>query len=189
MAAQRDVAVVVGSLRRKSFNRMMAHAMSELVPERLALSIVEIGDLPLYNQDLEDAQPPPEPWVAFRRRILAADALVFLTPEYNRSGPGCLKNAIDVGSRPYGSSVWNGKPGAVMSVTPGQFGAFGANQHLRQSLVSINVPTMAAPEAYIGGAGKLFDAEGKLIDDRTRELVRKFLAAFDVWVETLLRSS
>src|SRR5258705_13238722 len=114
VAAKRDVAVIVGSLRKASLNRKMANAMRELAPERLAFSIVEIRDLPLYDQDLEDAKLLPPAWVAFRQRILAADALLFVTPEYNRSVPGALKNAIDGGSRPYSSSVWNGKPAAVI---------------------------------------------------------------------------
>ena len=161
MAATRDVAVVVGSLRKDSFNRKVAHAAAELAPATLKLEIVEIGQLALYNQDLETATPPAE-WTQFRDRMRRADAVLFLTPEYNRSVPGVLKNALDVGSRPYGKSVWDKKPAAVISVSPGALGAFGANHHLRQSLVFLNMPAMQMPEAYIGGADKLFGAEGKL---------------------------
>ena len=159
----RDVAVLVGSLRKDSINRKVANALVEVAPAELKLSIVEIGQLPIYNQD-GDANPPAE-WTAFRERIRAADAVLFVTPEHNRSVPAALKNAIDVGSRPYGKSAWSGKPGAVVSASPGGIGGFGANHHLRQSLVFLNVPAMAQPEAYLGGADKLFDANGKLVND------------------------
>jgi chromate reductase len=182
MSAQRDVAVVVGSLRKGSFSRMTAHALAALAPEGLRLEIVEIRDLPLYDQDLDEGNPPA-PWAAFRERIRRADAVLFVTPEYNRSVPGALKNALDVGSRPYGHSVWDGKPGAVVSVSPGALGAFGANHHLRQSLVFLNVPAMQQPEAYIGGAGGMFDAEGKLTNEGTREFLRKLMQAFAAWIE------
>jgi chromate reductase, NAD(P)H dehydrogenase (quinone) len=133
MATRRKVAVLIGSLRKDSFSRKTAKALISLAPAGLELEIAEIGELPLYNQD-DDAQPPAAS-VAFKARIAAADAVLFVTPEYNRSVPGVLKNAIDIASRPYGNSAWNGKPGAVISVTPGGLGAFGANHHLRQSLV------------------------------------------------------
>ncbi len=113
----------------------------------------------------------------------ACDAALFVTPEYNRSVPGVLKNAIDIGSRPYGHSVWNGKPGAVVSVSPGAMGAFGANHHLRQSLVFLNVPTMPQPEAYVGGAAALFDEAGKLTNESTRGFLAGFMLAFDAWVK------
>ncbi|HEX6138083.1 MAG TPA: NAD(P)H-dependent oxidoreductase [Casimicrobiaceae bacterium] len=178
----RDVAVLVGSLRKESLNRKMANALREMAPAGLRLDGVEIGDLPLYNQDLDTDAPPPA-WSAFRARIAKADAILFVTPEYNRSVPGALKNAIDVGSRPSGRSVWNGKPCGVISVSPGAIGGFGANHHLRQSLVFLNMPALQAPEAYIGGAAKLFDEQGRLANDATRELLQKFLAAFAAWIE------
>lgn len=181
MAAARNVAVLVGSLRKDSFNRKLAKALAALAPETLKLEIIEIGELPLYNQDLDDS--PPAAWVAFRRRVKAADAVLFVTPEYNRSVPGVLKNAIDVGSRPYGQSAWDGKPGAIISVSPGAIGAFGANHHLRQSLVFLNVPAMPQPEAYIGGAAGLFDGAGNLTNDSTKEFLRKYLQAFAAWIE------
>lgn len=176
----RDVAVLVGSLRKDSFTRKVANAMVELAPSSLKLEIIEIGQLALYNQD-SDANPPA-PWVEFRQRVKRADAVLFVTPEYNRSVPAPLKNAIDVGSRPYGQSVWNAKPGAIVSVSPGAIGAFGANHHLRQSLVFLNVPAMQQPEAYIGGADKLFDANGKLANDATRKFLESYTAAFAAWI-------
>lgn len=180
MANQRDVAVIVGSLRKGSFSRMTALALSELAPPTLKLEIVEIADLQLYNQDLEENSP--QSWLTFRERVKRAEALLFVTPEYNRSVPGCLKNAIDVGSRPYGKSVFEGKPGAVISVSPGNLAAFGANHHLRQSMVFLDVFMMQQPEAYLGGAAKLFDEHGKLNSDPTRDFLKKFGAAYERWI-------
>jgi chromate reductase len=182
MSSSRDVLVIVGSLRRESFNRKLAHAAMELAPPSLALSIVEIGDLPMYNQDFEGPGVPAT-FTTFRERVKRADGVLFFTPEYNRSVPGVLKNAIDVGSRPYGSNAWNAKPCAVISVSTGALSAFGANHHLRQSLVAVNMPTMQQPEAYIGGAEKLFDAQGKLINDGTRDFLGKILQAYSIWLE------
>lgn len=177
---QRYVAVLVGSLRKGSFNRMTANALIELAPDLLKLEIAEIRDLPLYDQDL-DANPPSQ-WVTFKSRIATADAVLFITPEYNRSVPGVLKNAIDIGSRPYGQSAWNGKPAGVISVSPGAIGGFGANHHLRQSLVFLNMPAMQQPEAYIGNCATLFDENGKLSNDSTRKFLKGFLDAFANWV-------
>ena len=174
------VAVLVGSLRKASLNRKVAQALGELAPSNLKLKIVEIGDLPLYNEDIDT--DPPAAYKAFREQIKGSNALLFVTPEYNRSVPGALKNAIDVGSRPYGQSVFSGKPGAVISVSPGAIGGFGANHHLRQSLVFLNVPCMQQPEAYLGGAGDAFDASGKL-SDKTRPFLQKFIDGYAAWVE------
>jgi chromate reductase, NAD(P)H dehydrogenase (quinone) len=178
----KKIAVFVGSLRKESFNRKMAKALMALAPESLTLEIVEIGALPLYNQDYDDEGKPLPPWTEFRELVKAYDGVLFVTPEYNRSVPGVMKNAIDVGSRPYGQSVWDGKPGAVITVSPGAIGGFGANHHLRQSLVFLNVPAMQQPEAYIGGAAQLFDADGNITSESTREFVRKFMEAFAAWV-------
>jgi chromate reductase, NAD(P)H dehydrogenase (quinone) len=182
MTMSYNIAVIVGSLRKDSFNRMMAKALMTIVPDSLHLEIVEIGDLALYNQDLDEN--PPTTWTAFRNHLMTFDGFLFITPEYNRSVPAVLKNAIDVGSRPYGKSVWSGKPGAVMSVSPGALGAFGANHHLRQSLVFLNVPTMAQPEAYIGNAATLFDERGDFANDSVKGFAIKFMEAFANWVET-----
>jgi chromate reductase len=181
MSEQRDVAVIVGSLRRDSFTRKVANAIIRLAPPSLALEIVEIGQVSHYNQDLESS--PPADWVALRERVRVAHAVLFATPEYNRSVPGVLKNAIDVASRPHGKSAWNGKPGAVVSVSPGALAGFGANHHLRQMLVFLNIPAMQQPEAYIGGVDKMFDAGGNLTNDSTREFLQKFINAFAAWIE------
>jgi len=157
----------------------MANALIALAPESLKLEHVAI-DLPLYNSDLEEAAPAA--WTEFRDRVRPVDALLFVTPEYNRSVPGALKNAIDVGSRPHGKSVWSKKPAAIVSVTPGAIGGFGANHHLRQSFVYLDVPVMQQPEAYVGGAMALFDASGALVE-KTRDYMQKFLVAFAAWIE------
>lgn len=181
MTGSKNVAVFIGSLRKESLNRKMAHALIKLAPDSLKLVIVEIGHLPLFNQDFE--ADPPQAVKDFKQRVEAADAVLFITPEYNRSVPGVLKNAIDIGSRPYGSSSWNGKPGGVISVSPGAIGGFGANQHLRQSMVFLNVPMMQQPEAYIGNASKLFDDKGEIANDSTRDFMSQFLQAFSQWIE------
>jgi chromate reductase len=178
-----NVCVLVGSLRKASLNGMLANALISLAPSSMKLETVEIGQLPLFNQDLE-AGPAPAPWTAFRQRVKAADAVLFVTPEYNRSVPAALKNALDVGSRPYGSSVWDRKPGAIVSASPSAIGAFGANHHLRQSLVFLNVPMLQQPEAYLGHADKLFDEQGKLVNDGTRKFLQDFMQAFANWIET-----
>ena len=183
MNGTKDVAVIVGSLRKESFNRKLANALPAVSPASLKLAIVEIGELALYNQDSDAPGKVPPAWQSFRQRIKAADAVLFVTPEYNRSVPAALKNAIDVGSRPYGQSVWDGKPGAVISLSPGAIGAYGANHHLRQSMVFLNVPMMQQPEAYIGGAATLFDDKGNLTNEGTRDFVGKFMQAFAGWIE------
>lgn len=175
------IGVLVGSLRKESYNMKIAKALMAMAPESLSLELIPIGDLPLYNQDLEAA--PPEEYKTFRARVRSCEGLLFVTPEYNRSVPGVLKNAIDVGSRPYGANSWDGKPGAVVSASPGALSGFGANHHLRQSLVFINVPAMPQPEAYIGNVDKLLNDRGEVVNDATRKFLQNFLAAFEQWVK------
>jgi chromate reductase len=177
----RTVAVLVGSLRKDSVSRKLAKAFAALNPQ-LAFNIVEIDHLPHFDQDLES--DPPAQWVRFRQEIAAADAVLFVTPEFNRSVPGALKNAIDVGSRPYGQSVWDGKPGAVISLSPGATGGFGANHHLRQSLVFLNTPLLSK-EAYVGNAYALFDDNGELVNESTIEFLRTYGDHFAAWIERL----
>ena len=168
----RNVALIVGSLRKESFTRKISNALIEVAPKTLTIEHVEIGNLPLYNQDLDPDSPPRE-WVAFRDRIRPVDCVLFATPEYNRSIPGVLKNAVDVGSRPYGKSVWAQKPCAIVSVSPGATGAFGANHHLRQCCVFLDMPVMQQPEAYIHNVTSSLDEAGKV-----KEPLRKFLTDF-----------
>jgi len=180
MTASYSVAVLVGSLRKDSFNRKMANTLAKLAPDGLKLDIVEIGELAFYNEDVEANAPTS--WGEFRKKVSASDAVLFVTPEYNRSVPAVLKNAIDVGSRPYGKSVWDGKPGAVISVSPSAIGGFGANHHLRQSMVFLNVAMLQQPEAYVGNAGKLFDDQENLTNDDTKKFLEKFLQGFVEWI-------
>lgn len=177
----KKVAVVVGSLRRGSFNRKTANALIGLAPATLECELVDIGALPLYNQDIDEEGKVPAAWLAFRQQLRAADAVLFVTPEYNRSVPGVLKNAIDIGSRPFGQSVWKGKPAGIVSVSTGVIGGFGANHHLRQSLVFLDMPAMQQPEAYVGNAAHLFDG-GNLVNESTREFLKKYIDAFAAWV-------
>lgn len=174
------IAVIVGSLRKESFNRKMARELIAMAPDTLSMEILEIGDLPLYSEDLDSS--PPDSWKRLRQQVRDADGVLFLTPEYNRSVPGVLKNAIDIASRPYGQNSWDGKPGGVMSVSISPLGAFGANHHLRQSLVFVNVPCMQQPEGYISDAGDLFDEQGKVKNVSTREFSQTFINAFADWV-------
>lgn len=180
MSEPQDVAVLVGSLRKDSINRKVALALAGLSPLALKLTIAEIGGLPLYNQDFDE--DPPKAYQNFRARVRAAKAVLFVTPEHNRSVPAALKNALDIASRPYGQNAWNGKPCAIVSASPSAIGGFGANHHLRQSLVFLNVPVMQQPEAYLGGADKIFDAGGRIVNEATRKFLQDFMEAFAQWI-------
>jgi chromate reductase len=175
----RSVAVIVGSLRKESFSLKLAKSLAALAPS-LTFDVVTLNGLSFYNQDLEAT--PPADWVAFRDRIRKADAVLFITPEYNRSVPGVLKNAIDVGSRPYGQSVFDGKPGGVISNSPGALGGFGANHHLRQSLTFLNIAILQQPEAYVGGIGDAFGVDGGLVKESLRDFLKQYLSAFEGWI-------
>jgi chromate reductase len=177
MSQTHTVAVIVGSLRKDSASRKIAQAIAALAPQTLSFNFVEIGDLPHYDQDLE-TETPPAAWTRFRDEVAEADAVLFVTPEYNRSFPGFLKNAIDVGSRPWGKAVWNEKPAAVVSTSAGALGGFGANHQLRQALSFFNMPLLGQPEAYIGNSLSLFDEAGALTDDTTADFLRNLGGAF-----------
>jgi NAD(P)H-dependent FMN reductase len=179
MAEPKKIAVVVGSLRAASFSRKIAQALIARAPQGLDCRIVEIGDLPLYNEDLDS--DPPAAWTRFRQEAGACDAALFVTPEYNRSIPACLKNAVDVGSRPPDKSIWNAMPAGVVSVTPYKLGAFGANHALRQCFVFLNMPVMQQPEAYIGMVAGLLDDKGAVTDKDTSAFLEKFMTAFAAW--------
>lgn len=177
----KTVAVLVGSLRRDSLSKKLALAIADLAPSDLTFELVPIADLPLYNEDLETGEPPAA-WTAFRNRIRSADAVLFVTPEYNRSIPAALKNAVDVGSRPYGKNAFDGKPTAVVSTSLGALGGFGANHHLRQALSFLNMPLLPQPEAYIGNTSQLFDEHGKLTNESTEQFLRQFAESFANWI-------
>jgi chromate reductase len=178
------IAILVGSLRRDSINRKVARSLCAFGGERLDCDIVEIGDLPLYNQEYDDASP--ETYLRFRDEIRAAAGVLFVTPEYNRGVPGVLKNAVDVGSRPYGQSVWNQLPAAIVSASPGGIGGFGANHQLRQACVFLNMPVMQHPEAYLGRVGDdSFDGDGCLKEGPLKDLVLSLAKAFADWVQLI----
>lgn len=177
----KKLGIVVGSLRNGSYTRQIANYIAGCL-NGCEVRFLDIGGLPLYNEDL-DNDAPPQPWVDFRKDVADMDAYLFATPEYNRSVPAAIKNALDVASRPKEENVWSGKPGAVVSVSPGRMAGFGANMILRQTLVSLNVNVMPQPEAYIGEVNKLLNAQGELVDARTQAFLNKFAQAFLQWIE------
>ena len=170
---------IAGSLRRASFNRAALRAARELVPDGATLETFELDGIPGFNQD--DERTPPEQVVALKRAARAADAILFVTPEYNYSVPGVLKNAIDWASRPYGDSAWAKKPVAVMGASVGLFGTARAQYHLRQTFVFLDMYPVNQPEVMIGQAASRFDPEGKLIDATSRDLIRQLLANLVAW--------
>ena len=178
----KNVGVFVGSLRKGSYSRKIAKELMRVSPDSLRMEEVLLGNLPLYNQDYDDENKVPREYGTFRDQVRSCDAFLFVTPEYNRSVPAVLKNALDVGSRPYGQSVWDGKPGAIISVSPGKLSGFGANHHLRQSMVFLNVPILQQPEAYIGEVGTLFDENGVMTNESTRQFLRNFVETFSRWI-------
>jgi chromate reductase len=178
---KKKIAVIVGSLREGSFNKKLALQALKMQPESLELEIVEIGNLVHYNEDLDHDNPPAE-WVEFRKKIKEADGYLFFTPEYNRSIPGVLKNAIDVGSRPYGYNNWGGKPGAVVSSSISALGGEAANHVFRQPMVFVNVYMMQQPEAYIGNTMTLFDEQGEFANAESKSFFQNWLKAFEDWV-------
>nr|WP_321468933.1 NADPH-dependent FMN reductase [uncultured Desulfobulbus sp.] len=177
---QYTIAVIVGSLRKESFNRQLANALAKLAPDEFTFNLVDIGTLPLYNQD-DDATPAPEV-VQFKETIKAADGLLFVTPEYNRSIPGVLKNALDQASRPYGQSVWGGKPGAVVGMTIGPSGTAMAQQHLRNILAYLDVATMGQPEVFLQNNEGFFDENGN-IGAPSRDFLQGWMDRFVAWVK------
>lgn len=181
------IAILVGSLRKGSLNRKIARSICAIRNDGLDCSMVEIGDLPLYNQDLDSN--PPEQWVRLRDQIRPVDGVLFVAPEYNRGVPGVLKNAIDVGSRPYGKSVFDKKPAAVITVSPGAIGGFGSNHQIRQTCVFLNMPVMQQPEAYLGHVSDdSFDQSDQLKDGPLKQLVTSLAHAFHDWVDMIHRS-
>ena len=181
MKHRRSVGVLLGSMRKASTSAALANALQHLCPDELLLERIAIGDMPIYNPD--DEEHAPASWRAFRKSILACDGLLFVSPEYNRSIPAVLKNAIDVGSRPPGQSVWNGKPVAIMTFSPGNLGGFGAHHHLRQSFACLNMPTMPAPEIYLSGSAKLLDEHGAIANPVTSALLARAMTSFARWIE------
>ena len=181
-----NIGILVGSLRQESYNRKVAMTLIQLAPSSLKMELIEIGQLHFFNQDIEAA--PPSSWTLFRQKLKNIDGFILVTPEYNRSFPAVLKNALDVGSRPYGENLWDNKPCAVVSASIGAIGGFGANHHLRQCLAYLNAPCLAQPEIYLSFVDKFFDEKGNMTNDATRAFLGKFLDAFTVWVQKIKKS-
>lgn len=175
------IAIVIGSLRRDSYNRQLANLIKQLAPPELSFEEAQIGDLPLYNQD-DDAQQA-EPVKRLKSQISASQGVVFVTPEYNRSIPGVLKNAIDHASRPYGESAWKGKPAAVIGVSVGSQGTSMAQQHLRNMLAYLDMPTLGQPEMFLQVREGMFDAEGGGASSATRNYLQPWIDAYSAWVK------
>ena len=178
---KKTIGIIVGSLRRESYNKKVALYLSGLLEEEFEVIFPDIGSLVMYNQDLDNDDELPPEWKSFREIIKSLDAVLFVTPEYNRSMPPVLKNALDIASRPPSENAWNAKPGAIVSVAPGKIGGFGANHHLRQSASCLNIYMMQDPEAYIGGIGDLLDENG-IPNESTQGFLRKIAESFSNWV-------
>lgn len=183
---KRNIGVIVGSLRKESWNKKIAQALIKLAPDELDLKIVEIGSLPIYNEDLDTPENIPDEYVNFRKTMKEKDGVIFVTPEYNRSLPGVLKNAIDVGSRPYGQSIWENKAAGVLSASPGAIGGFGASQHLRQTFVFLNILCMQQPEAYIGQVANIFNKDGSIAKEDTVKFLEGYMKSYSKWIDKVL---
>lgn len=179
--SKKTVGIVVGSLRNDSYNKSIADYVVSILPSDYEAKFIHLDGVEIFNQDLEGN--PPASWVRLREEVKSSDAYLFFTPEYNRSIPAVLKNALDVASRPYGENVWTGKPAGIVSVSIGGLSGFGANHHLRQVLTFLNVYPLQQPEAYIGNAGELVDENGKLTNERTQKFLQSYVEAFDAWVK------
>lgn len=177
-----QIGVLLGSLRQGSFSRKIANVVAGMLPKDFQVRTIAIDGLVLYNQDYDDQGNVPPEWTAFRQEIKLLDGLLFVTPEYNRSMTPVLKNALDIASRPFGQNLWNGKPGAIISVSPGNFGGFGANQHLRQTMSFLNIFLLSQPEAYISNVASLLNDQGELINQSTKDFLQGYAKAFAQWV-------
>ncbi len=181
MATPHNVVAIVGSLRKESHTLKVANALAALAPESLKVDVVTLHDISFFNQDLEGA--PPADWVAFREKLQKSNGVLFVTPEYNRSIPGVLKNAIDVGSRPYGKSSFLGKPIGIVSNSPGVLGGVNAAMNLKQLLPGITGPIMGQPEIYLVGVGDAFDGEGNCIKEPLQKVLKQYIDAYAAWVD------
>src|SRR3981081_4114466 len=181
MATPYNVVVIVGSLRKESYTLKIANALTRLAPDTLKLTVVTLHDISFFNQDLEAT--PPADWLKFRETLQKSDGVLFVTPEYNRSIPGVLKNAIDVGSRPYGKSSFLGKPTGIVSNSPGPLGGVSAAKHLQNILPGISGPILGQPEIYLNGVGDAFDDKGELIKESLQAVLKQYIDAFAAFVE------
>jgi len=183
---KKTIGIFVGSLRKGSFSKIIAQHLSNLLADKFDVQFPDIGNLTMYNQDLDMEGATPQAWIDFRKEVKALDAVLFVVPEYNRSFPPVLKNAIDIASRPYGKNAWNDKPGAVVSISVGQLGGFGANHHLRQTAACLNIHLMGQPEAYIGNIMAITDSSG-VTDENTKKFLQNFADAFIEWVNRIVK--
>lgn len=181
----KKVAIVVGSLRKESFNRKIANEFIRLAPENLELEILEIKDLTFFNEDVEN--DPPKEWIDFKKKIEESEGILFVSPEYNRTIPGVLKNAMEIGARPPKMNSWKGKPGAVVTVSPGAIGGLASNQTIRNACVSLNILPMQQPEAYIGSVKEKLLEDGITVNEKTEKFLRDFLIAFGNWIDQLTK--
>ena len=179
--SKKTIGIVVGSLRKESFNKSIANYVASVIPAEYEVKFIDISDVDMFNQDLESN--PPVSWTRLREEVKAADAYLFFTPEYNRSIPAVLKNVLDVASRPYGQNVWAHKPAGIVSVSMGGLAGFGANHHLRQTLSFLDVYPLQQPEAYIGNVMGLLDEKGILVNEDTKEFLKSYVDAFTAWIE------
>lgn len=179
---EKRIGLIIGSLRTGSFSKAVGNALIALAHPSLKLEIIDISALSIYNQDLDSPEATPKSWQDFRDALQPLDGFIFITPEYNRSVPAVLKNALDIASRPYGQSMWNGKPGAVISASPGGLGGFGANHHLRQTLTFLNVPLLQQPEMYLANIAAALEEGASGFNERTTKLLAEFLEAYAAWV-------
>ena len=181
MATPYNVVVIVGSLRKESYTLKIANALTRLAPDTLKLNVVTLHDISFFNQDLEAT--PPADWLKFRETLQKSNGVLFVTPEYNRSIPGVLKNAIDVGSRPYGKSSFLGKPTGIVSNSPGPLGGVNAAKHLQNILPGIAGPILGQPEIYLNGVGDAFDEKGHLTKESLQKVLQQYIVAYAAFVE------
>ncbi|MDF2804219.1 MAG: NADPH-dependent oxidoreductase [Anaerocolumna sp.] len=177
--SKKTVGFIVGSLRKNSFNKAIANYMSSLIPSDYEVKFIDISNVELFNEDLESN--PPASWTKLREDVKGCDSFLFFTPEYNRSLPAVLKNVLDVASRPYGQSVWAGKPAGIVSVSLGAISGFGANHHLRQVFTFLDIHPLQQPEAYIGNVMSLLDDTGNVVNEDTKKFLQTYVNAFISW--------
>lgn len=182
---KKKIGVVIGSLRKNAFSKSVANCMISIAPEEFDMQILEIGNLPIYNQDFDEGEEI-EVYTQFREKVRSMDAILIITAEHNRSIPAALKNALDVASRPYGQNAWSDKPGAIVSQSYGAIGGFGANHHLRQVTSFLNIHMMDQPECYLGEIMNCLDENGTITSERTIKSLKQFMDAYEAWVNKFL---
>ena len=181
----KKLGILVGSLRKESYSKKIAEIVAKELEDKYEINFISIDNIPYYNEDLEIEGKIPVEWTKLREEVKSCDAFLFVTPEYNRTIPAVLKNALDVASRPYGSSGWDKKPGAIISSSTGNIGGFGANHHLRQSLTFLNIYTMQQPEAYLSNIATSYDENGEMVD-KTKEYLKTLALAIKEWYKKFL---